>query len=165
MHKLKGKILEFASVIQNINLVEKFIDEICDEYHINNTYFGNILISITETVKNAIIYGNNKNPDKKVRVKFEANPTYLSFYVSDEGKGFEYRDIYNPEDLYNRSNRNKKGLYLITTLSDKVKFYNKGSEIELIFYISSVNLPLSIERLNKVNVYFKEKSNGRFDVN
>ena len=60
MTKMRTKTLEFASEINNINLLENFIDEICDEYRINNTYFGNILISLVETVKNAIIYGNKK---------------------------------------------------------------------------------------------------------
>lgn len=165
MQKEKIKTLEFASVIKNINLVERFIDEICDEYHINNTYFGNILISLTESVKNAITYGNNKNPDKKVRVKFEANPTYLSFSVSDEGKGFKHNGIYNPIDLYDSSLKTGIGLYLITTLSDKVKYYNNGSQIELIFYISSINLELTVDRVNKINIYFKDKTFPRYNIN
>lgn len=162
---IKEKTLEFPSVIKNINLVEKFIDEICDEYNINNTYFGNILVSLTESVKNAIIYGNKRNPDKKVKVKFIANPTYLSFSVSDEGKGYNLSNTYNPDDLYNTSTNTGNGLYLIKKLSDKVKFSNKGSQIELIFYISSVNLQLSVDRLNKVNIYFKDKTFPRLNNN
>lgn len=165
MQNLKVRTLEFSSVIKNINLVERFIDEICDEYNINNTYFGNILVSLTESVKNAIIYGNKKNPDKKVKVKFISNSAYLSFFISDEGQGFKISNTYNPDDLYNNNNNNGRGLYLIKKLSDKVKFYNKGSQIELIFYISSINLQLSVYRVKKLNTYFKDKSFPKLNNN
>ena len=43
----------FESKEENIRLVEKFVDEICDYYNINASFFGNIIIAITEAVKNA----------------------------------------------------------------------------------------------------------------
>lgn len=165
MGKINTKTLEFASEIKNINLVERFIDEICDEYNISNTYFGNILVTLTESVKNAIVFGNHENPKKKVKVKFEANQGYLSFSVSDEGKGYERIKGNNPEDLYNQEEEGGNGLYLINKLSDKVKYYNKGSMVELIFYISSLNLQLLVERVNKVNNYFKDKTFPRLNDN
>ena len=166
MTKMRTKTLEFASEINNINLLENFIDEICDEYRINNTYFGNILISLVETVKNAIIYGNKKDPNKKVTIKFEPNPKYLSFFVKDEGNGFDYKDAYNPEDnIYRNNTVFGKGLYLIKTLTDKVRFNKRGSQIELIFYISSVNLEITANRITKVGTYFKNNTFPRFNLN
>jgi serine/threonine-protein kinase RsbW len=154
MYKRRKRTFEFASAIENINIVEKFVDEICDEYHISNTFFGNILVSITEAVKNAIIFGNDSNPDKKVIVKFEANPAYLSFTVIDQGKGFDFSEITVPvkENIsgYNR----QRGLFLIQKLSDIVKFYNHGSKIEMIFHITSINRELAVDRVSRINGYF-----------
>jgi serine/threonine-protein kinase RsbW len=165
MHKLKEKTLEFPSIIENVRLVETFIDDICDEYNINNTYFGNILISLTESVRNAIINGNHKNPQKKVTVKFIAKPTHLSFSVTDEGIGFNYRDVYDPVDFCMCNSNMGKGLYLIKTLSDKVRFYKNGREIELIFYISSVNFEITVERVNKIKIYFKDRALPGYNLN
>ena len=46
--------LNFSSVPENIALVEKMVDKICENYRINEDFYGNILISVTEAVNNAI---------------------------------------------------------------------------------------------------------------
>jgi serine/threonine-protein kinase RsbW len=158
MYKRAKRTFEFASAIENVNFVEKFVDEICDEYNISNTFFGNIIISVTEAVKNAIIFGNELNPLKKVTIKFEANPAYLSFTVIDQGKGFNFSDACDPtKDIIPGYSR-QKGLFLIQKLSDIVKFYNHGSKIEMIFHVTSINRELAVERVSKINNYFSLKN-------
>lgn len=165
MDKRRKRTFEFASALENVNIVEKFVDEICDEYHISNAFFGNIIVSVTEAVKNAIIFGNNSNSQKNVIVKFEANPAYLSFTVIDQGKGFDFSDISDPtkESIFGYSRQ--KGLYLIQKLSDIVKFYNHGSKIEMIFHISSINRELAVDRVNKINNYFAMKNPAPHELN
>lgn len=158
MHTIKRRRLEFASNIKNINLVEKFIDEICDEYNISNTFFGNILISVTEAVKNAIFFGNLSDKNKKVSLSFVANPAYISFTVADEGKGIRFSD----EDIriieeFNGQDRDN-GLFLIQKLADIVKFYNNGSKIEMIFHISTINRKLAVDRMSEMKKYFSSKN-------
>ena len=154
MFKRRKKTFELASAIENVNVVEKFVDEICDEYHISNTFFGNIIVSVTEAVKNAIIFGNEANPLKKVIVKFEANPAYLSFTVIDQGNGFDFSDINDPTKETVLGYNRQRGLFLIQKLSDIVKFYNNGSKIEMIFHITSIKRELAVDRVNKMNNYF-----------
>ena len=54
----------FPSLKENVTLVEKFIDEICQFYNIGDENYGNILVAVTEAVSNAIFHGNRLNPDK-----------------------------------------------------------------------------------------------------
>jgi serine/threonine-protein kinase RsbW len=165
MYKRKRKSIEFPSAIENICLVESFIDEICDEYHISNTFFGNILVSVSEAVKNAIVFGNYSDPNKKVTIRFLATPAYLSFTVSDEGNGLGFSDPeFDAVAAKNGFDKNK-GLFIIQKLSDIVKFYNNGSKIEMIFHITSINRELSVGRNDLMHNYFAMKSEIKPEFN
>ena len=56
---MKKHTIKIKSDLQEINEVEKFVEAICDYYNINDSYFGNIIVAITEAVENAILHGNN----------------------------------------------------------------------------------------------------------
>lgn len=145
--------VKFTSILKNEIIIQEFIEEICDQYNINNTYFGNIIVAVSEAVENAIIHGNKNNPQRYVTVEFHSNQEGLSFKIKDEGNGFDYIKTPDPID----SNYDKKGLFLIKSLSDSVVFSNNGSTIELIFNIASVNKTVVSEREKHLRRY-EEKS-------
>ena len=62
--------VSFSSVKENIALVGKYVDEICEFYNIGDENYGNILIAVTEAVSNAIYHGNRLNPEKDVRFHY-----------------------------------------------------------------------------------------------
>ena len=160
----KRKELFFKSIPENIHLVEKFIDLISDEYNINNTYFGNILIAVTEAVTNAIEHGNKKDPQKNVFLKFDIRPKGFAFIVSDEGEGFDINKITDPTDVVHNTNSEEgRGIYLIRSLADEVNFSEKGTQIELIFNIASINAELALDRINQLNLYSKSSINSKIN--
>jgi serine/threonine-protein kinase RsbW len=159
----KRKELSFKSAVENIHLVEKFIDDISDEYNINNTYFGNILIAVTEAVTNAIKHGNKQNPGKTVSVIFATQSRGFSFTISDEGNGFDVTKITDPTDAEHNTNPSEgRGLFLIKSLADEVNFSNNGKTIEIIFDISSINAEMTLNRINQLNAYTKSAVNKQF---
>ena len=150
----KQKKLKIASLESNLFQIEKYVEEICDEYNINTNYYGNILLVLTEAVKNAIIHGNSSDVNKYVNINFESKPFGLSFIVSDEGDGFDYKTIKDPTDPLNDYRENGAGIFLIHSLSDEVNFSNNGKTIEMIFKIASINYELAIKRVNALKLYF-----------
>ena len=54
--------INFSSKVENLSLVEKFIDNVCEENKVNHDFYGNILIALTEAVNNAIFHGNAGDP-------------------------------------------------------------------------------------------------------
>ena len=147
--------LIFPSVPENIHRVEKFVEDICDEYNINNTYFGNILVSLTEALENAIQHGNKSDPEKNITILFESQPKGLMFQVSDEGSGFDTGNIPDATDIVGNPDKKGTGLFLIKTLADEVTFKNNGSTIQIMFYISSINQQMSIDRIHQLNSFQK----------
>lgn len=135
--KEKPKKLNFSSQPKNLALVEKLIDEICENYNINDDYYGNILISITEAVNNAIQHGNKYDPEKCVEIAFESYHGVLSFSVKDEGPGFDYKNLPDPTDPGNIEKINGRGIFLMKNLADEVTFSKNGRIVELNFNISA----------------------------
>lgn len=152
---ISGKLqLILPSLPENIHKVEKFVEDICDEFNINNTYFGNILVALTEAVENAMKHGNNNDPAKQVQIVFSSDPEGLSFMIKDEGKGFDLNSIPDPTDLNIDAEEIKgRGIFLIRNLADEVNFTHNGSCVELIFKISSINHELAVERMNLLKKY------------
>ena len=125
--------LVFASQIDNINIVERMVDEICDEFRVGEEHYGNILISLTEAVNNAITHGNRRNPDKTVHLTFIPTPTDLTFIIEDEGPGFDYANLPDPTAPENIEMPNGRGVFLMQHLADEVIFDETGSRVELKF--------------------------------
>ena len=79
--------INFPSRSENLVLVEKLIDKVCEEFHVQEDHYGNILVAVTEAVNNAIYHGNKSNPDKKVEIDFSnEGDNRISFKVADEGE-------------------------------------------------------------------------------
>ena len=153
------KELSIPSSIVNLCKVEKFIEEICDSYYITNSYFGNILLSVEEAFKNAIIHGNREDKKKNVLISFQRISNGLSFTITDQGAGFNYRAVPNPIETGSETENNCNGIFLIRSLADKVSYNSKGNHLEIVFYISTISQETTLNRISKMNQYFmKQKS-------
>ena len=69
---MKQVKIQIPSLVENIRVVESFIDNSKDAFHIEDDIYGNIMVAVKEAVNNAIRHGNKFDKDKNV---------YLSLYV------------------------------------------------------------------------------------
>ncbi|MCC6601116.1 MAG: ATP-binding protein [Crocinitomicaceae bacterium] len=130
------KTIQFPSVIDNIHLVEQFVEDICAEYRIKEDYFGEILISMTEAVNNAIVHGNKLDTSKNVTVQFEVpDDKNLRFRVEDEGPGFDYDSLPDPTAPENIEKPHGRGVFLMRNLADRCQFIDNGRIVELDFAV------------------------------
>jgi anti-sigma regulatory factor (Ser/Thr protein kinase) len=125
--------IRIASRAENIILVERMIEDVCDLFNISEDYYGNILVAITEAVNNAIYHGNQANPKKNIDIFFKSFPDHVSFIVKDEGTGFNYDTLPDPTNPENIEKPNGRGVFLMRNLADKVSFEDNGSKVVLDF--------------------------------
>lgn len=151
----KRKELRLPSTSTNIHLVEKFVEEISDELHLHDSYFGNILIAVTEAFQNAVHHGNKDDEKKNVHLLVESRPEGLLFSVIDQGSGFNYKDYENLDDIVARGEEAGRGLALIHSLADEVIFSNKGRVIKMLFRITGIDTAIYEKRYNQMHDYFK----------
>jgi serine/threonine-protein kinase RsbW len=126
--------IEFPSIVDNIKIVESFIDNSRDEYNISDDLYGNILVAITEAVNNAIQHGNQGDKEKLVKLTCSSGPTEISFVIEDEGQGFDYNTLPDPTSSENILKPDGRGIFLMKHLCDVLRFENQGSKVEMVFY-------------------------------
>ena len=68
MRGVKNISIEIPSLAENIRIIESFIDNAKEKYHLNDDIYGNIMIAVTEAVNNAIKHGNKDNSSKNVSI-------------------------------------------------------------------------------------------------
>jgi serine/threonine-protein kinase RsbW len=148
------KELKISSLQRNISLVEKFIEEICDDNYIPDSYFGNIMLAMEEAVKNAIIHGNGGDSNKQVTLVFQRKRDRLSFTIKDEGNGFNPLEIPNPLDS---DDTKGNGIFLMRSLADKISYNQIGNQVELTFFIASINQETTLNRISQLKSYFNRQ--------
>lgn len=130
---LKPIMLKLSSNTRNIALVEAFVERAVDQYKIGPDIYGNILITLTEAVNNAIIHGNSNDESKTVKIKLQRNDNCLAVSVSDEGGGFDYQAVPDPTCPENLLQVGGRGVFLMRQLSDGIHFHNNGATVEMRF--------------------------------
>lgn len=132
----KGEKLDMTSTSDNMRLVERLVEDVCDVFNVHEDNYGNILIALTEAVNNAIYHGNQGNPEKRIKIGFESGEKNIKFSVSDEGIGFDFNSLPDPTDPLNIEKLNGRGVFLMKNLADKVEFNNNGQEVMLTFNLN-----------------------------
>jgi len=125
--------LSFQSKPENIAIVERLIDEMCEQHSVIEEHYGDILIAMTEGVNNAIVHGNKLDINKSVSVEYEKRGKDLFFRISDEGAGFDYENLPDPTAPENLERPNGRGVFLMRNLSDECLFEENGRIVELVF--------------------------------
>jgi len=127
------KTIDIESKIENINQVEKMIDEFSEKHEINSEVYGKILIASVEAVNNSIVHGNKEDVNKKVYVTLKIEDDEIVIGVDDEGDGFDYSRIPDPTKPENVENIHGRGVYLMKHLADSVHFENDGKLVRMHF--------------------------------
>lgn len=132
---MKSIKISIPSLIENIKIIESFIDNAKDNFEINDDIYGNIMISVTECISNAIIHGNQNDKNKLVHLELNMDGDQLNFIIEDEGEGFNHLELNDPTAPENIQKIGGRGIFLIKHLSDEVKFEKGGKKTILSFYI------------------------------
>lgn len=127
--------IQVPSIIENIRMIESFIDNAKDKFHLNDDIYGNIMIAVTEAVNNAIKHGNASDKTKNVFLSLSLNESLIKFVVKDEGTGFNYQNLPDPTEPENLEKIGGRGIFLMKHLSDQVEFKEDGRVVELSFYM------------------------------
>jgi serine/threonine-protein kinase RsbW len=125
-----------SSRSENIILVEKLVEDVCELFNIPEDNYGNILVAVTEAVNNAIYHGNKSNPGKYIDIFFKTKNNAISFIIQDQGEGFDHNSLPDPTDPSNLEKPNGRGVFLMRKLAEKVEFDNNGTRVILDFALN-----------------------------
>jgi serine/threonine-protein kinase RsbW len=125
--------LAIPSDFEALGQVEMLVDSVCNELGVNEEFYGNVLIAVTEAVNNAIEHGNDQDHSAEVNVAVGDNPMEFCFNVKDQGKGFDFVNLPDPTAPENLMKENGRGVFLMKNLADEVVFEDGGSSVNIYF--------------------------------
>jgi serine/threonine-protein kinase RsbW len=88
-----------------------------------------IEIALREALANAVIHGNHEDTGKQVYVGCRGGTDEVSIVVRDEGQGFNAGDVPDPTAPENIKSSHGRGIYLMKTLMDEVRFERSGTVV------------------------------------
>ena len=129
------KDLNIPADLGSLRLVEKAIDEISLELDLSDEVYGNVLVATMEATNNAIIHGNNSDPNKNVKIEMLMDRKELMVHIEDQGNGFDYATVPDPTAPENLEKINGRGIFLMERLSDEILYLENGRIVVLKFKI------------------------------
>jgi serine/threonine-protein kinase RsbW len=129
--------IQVPSIMENIRMIESFIDNAKERFHLDDDIYGNIMIAVTEAVNNAIKHGNSSDKSKNVHLSLSLDDSMIKFVIKDEGNGFNYDNLPDPTAPENLEKPGGRGIFLMKHLSDEVDFREEGRVVELSFYVNA----------------------------
>lgn len=126
--------LTIPSSFDEVHKVEQLVDRTCAGLGINEDFYGNVLIAVTEAVNNAIQHGNKQQSSLVVELNVSDSSDAFCFTVEDQGDGFDFDNLPDPTSPENILKENGRGIFLMKNLADEVSFENNGNKV-LIYFI------------------------------
>lgn len=120
--------VEIPSDVAYIERVVDLVRHSCSELAFNSHQLAlNVPVALSEALSNAILRGNQEDPQKRVRVRAEMDTSRLVLEIADEGVRFDIdantRDATDPDNLEREDGR---GLFLMRALMDQVERFDTG---------------------------------------
>ena len=125
--------VQLPTKMGSILIAEQKVEQVCEVLNVADRCVGNILISVTEAVNNAIIHGNKKDESKQIVLAYSTQKNSLVFIIKDEGNGFDSSNLPDPTDPENLEKLHGRGVFLMRSLADKVDFEEEGKLVKLTF--------------------------------
>ena len=130
----KNYKLVLASEPEAVEEIEKLAAEAANVTGFNQEEQDSLAIAVTEMANNAVIHGNQRNPNKKVFVTIEASDSEVRLTIRDEGKGFNPETLSNPLDPENLLRESGRGVFIVRSLMDEISydFSSGGTQVTII---------------------------------
>lgn len=133
--EMQNAEIELPSRIDSMLRVEAMIDDIGSTLGLNEDIRANMLVAVSEAVKNAIELGNKSDASKSVRLRVDKKEKEVIFTIKDQGAGFDFHNIADPTAPENIEKITGRGIFLMKALADKVEFSEGGSKVAIHFNI------------------------------
>jgi serine/threonine-protein kinase RsbW len=92
----------------------------------------NVEMAIREALDNAVVHGNQEDPETRVHVRCRCEPgKEISIVVTDQGKGFDFEKTVGNAPTWDPAVEHGRGIQLMKAFMDDVHFEQGGSEVHM----------------------------------
>ena len=128
--------LTLTSSLLSVDQVERAAEDFATRAGFDEDTVPNIAMAVREAAVNAVLHGNAYDPAKQITASFEANPDSLVIRIADQGPGLDPSAIPDPLAPENILRGSGRGIFLIRTFMDELKFrrLESGTELTMVKY-------------------------------
>jgi hypothetical protein len=116
-------------------LIEKYVEELSKNLFINETYFGNILTSLT-------VFYNLVFIDKGCKhlvINYDTDYKVVSISIKGANEKIVEKLIKKIDLNTSEMNEEEKNLFLIQSLTDEIKYNRKSGKLTFVYDISALH--------------------------
>jgi serine/threonine-protein kinase RsbW len=126
--------ISLSSELLSLRLADEFVKQVCAARKVEDAKYGDILVSVSEAVTNAIHYGHSPERARLILLEYVLQENnVLKFIISDTGNGFDFENVPDPTDPVNIEKEGGRGVFIMRKLADRCTFNKNGSEVVLEF--------------------------------
>lgn len=134
--------LTTPSQTENLELIRAVVAKIAQKAGFAEMAVMQIALAVEEACVNAIKHAHKNNAAKPLRVQIKTDNQKLTVVVNDQGKGFDFQNLKEPDMQEYLAKRwpGGLGIILMKRLMDEVHFESpkgKGTRVRLIRYLAS----------------------------
>lgn len=126
-------VFDIPNDLASIEEAVDFVMEQCSDCGENPKKLRlNLRVGLSEAIANAMLYGNCRDPSKRVKVEVAFQGTTITARVTDEGMGFNPCRVPDPTCAANIPKAEGRGIFLMRKLLDEVHFNDRGNCVTLV---------------------------------
>ena len=91
-------------------------------------------LTLEEAFLNAVKHGNKMDPSKKITVDYSIDDNKIEISITDQGPGFLPEDVDDPRFGENLFKPGGRGLLLMNSYMDMVKYNEQGNSVSMVRY-------------------------------
>ncbi|MHC4123399.1 MAG: ATP-binding protein [Planctomycetota bacterium] len=104
-----------------------------------------IHLALEEAFTNSIRHGNKMDPEKEIGISYSLGSDKFEATVTDEGGGFEPKEVPDPRCGDNIYKIDGRGLFLICSYMDEVTFNKFGNSVHMVKYRKEALSPKTVK--------------------
>jgi serine/threonine-protein kinase RsbW len=130
--------LTLSSTMESVSQVEAAAGKLAAETGLDEDDCFHVTMAAREAAVNAVLHGNEYDPAKRVTASFENNGKELVITIADQGKGLDPESLPDPLAPENLLRGTGRGLFLIRSFMDEVRFrqLHPGTELRLVKHLN-----------------------------
>ena len=126
---MKGRVV-IQSDPQNMGVVDEIMLSLAGELSLSEQQHFNIHLALGESIQNAILHGNASDPSKNVVIDYELYHGQLFFCISDQGTGFDVKEIADPTLSENLEKEGGRGILFLKRITKHFHYCNEARAVK-----------------------------------
>ena len=124
--------------MESVSEVESAAEGLAAEAGLDEETRYHIAMAVREAAVNAVLHGNEYDPEKSIHVGLENTGQELRITIADQGHGLDPATLPDPLAPENLMRGSGRGIFLIRAFMDEVHFrrLNPGTELTLVKHLA-----------------------------